>query len=271
MTAIQNNPIINMSYLYKYGFVISNSPDTINTKLLISAGQCRDSNNVMDITLGFANVEGVINPVTGVEGLVLNAATVGANGLDTGVLEANTMYAIYAIADSRYYLGTAVIATKASNSAPSLPAGYDSMRLIGFWATQSANALFELGSYSNYGSNMTFMYLDERPVLSLGTSTSYAYVNLVNVVPPTANQFAIINSIYKPANPGANLLLAPGSGINHASSVITGQVSNVNVTSSTFVLVQPHNITGAIVPAILYAVGVGDTASLSVSGFNVQL
>lgn len=176
----QNDPIINFPNSYKSGLVLSlvnTAPLTFEaTKLAISAGACRDSNNVMDIVIGSQNVEGSLIPAP----LVIDLAADGANGLDTGTIAANTMYAIYMIADSRYYLPTAAIATLSSNALPSMPRGYDSYRLIGFWATSAASILLQ-GYYFGNGNDMTFFYSSQEPVV-VGAVAS-AVVNLARFVP----------------------------------------------------------------------------------------
>src|SRR5580692_3582295 len=93
----QLDPIINQPFLYVNGLLVSNDATTPNTVLDIAAGQCRDSNNVIDMILGdFLNEGyGTDNSSTS-----LNAAVNGLNGLDTGSLAASTMYAVYIIADS---------------------------------------------------------------------------------------------------------------------------------------------------------------------------
>ena len=152
---VQNDSVIAVSpYLYKYGLVISNDATTPNTKLDISAGQCRDSANMIDMGIGSSYVV----PYQGLAvstPLVLNAGVNGANGLDTGSLAASSMYAVYIIGDSRGYNATASILSLASNSSPLLPSGYDSYRVIGYWATD-ASSHFLLGYYTGNQGLMIF-------------------------------------------------------------------------------------------------------------------
>lgn len=177
---IQNDPIINLPSLYKYGLILTN---VIGEDFLleVSEGSCRDANNVIDIEVGSENVEGtgVINPP-----VIINAAVNGFNGLDTGALAVSTMYSIYMIADSRYYLPTGAIMTLSSNSAPLVPSGYDSMRLIGYWPTDSMGNL-EIGFYRGISNDMEFWYAGtDNQILSAGNSTVAANIDLSTVVPP---------------------------------------------------------------------------------------
>src|ERR1017187_7520789 len=95
----QLDPIVNALYLDINGLNVSNDATTPNTVLNISAGQARDSNNVIDMLLGNWLNQG--NPATTANSLtLLNLAVTGANGLDTGVLAASTNYYVYIIGDS---------------------------------------------------------------------------------------------------------------------------------------------------------------------------
>ena len=181
---IQNDPIINLPSLYKYGLVLSNNASTPNTVLDISSGMCRDSNNVIDIELGTANVENE-SPIPAP--LQLNIEINGLNGLDVGTIENTTMYAVYMIADSRYYKPTGAIMTLASNDVPLLPFGYDSYRLIGFWPVDGSGHL-EAGFYQGIANDMIFWYAGtDREILINGNATVQSGVDLSSVIPPLDN------------------------------------------------------------------------------------
>ena len=108
MSAIQNDPIYGLAHLYISGMNISVASTTV---LAVAPGQCRDSNDVLDMPIGFANLQGNIYPAPQYQGyqppLFINSAVNGINGLDSGTLAASTFYAIYIIGDSRGYNQTA--------------------------------------------------------------------------------------------------------------------------------------------------------------------
>src|SRR5258708_11625744 len=137
---VQNDPIYSLPWLYISGLNIS----VASTKILaIAPGQARDSNDNIDMPVGFPNLQGNTLPAIQFQGyqppLLVNCATTGANALDAGALAASTQYAIYLIGDSRGYLPVAGIATLTSNILPLVPLGYDSYRLIGFMETDGSS------------------------------------------------------------------------------------------------------------------------------------
>lgn len=259
---IQNDPIYTLPFLYKSGLTISNDATTPNTVLDIAAGQCRDANDVIDIPVGTANLEGTSVAAP----LLLNAAINGVNGLDTGTLGVSLMYAIYIIADSRYYKPVGCIATLATNTIPLMPFGYDSYRLIGYWATNSSSH-WQTGYYIGSGSNLQFFYdAVQATAVTAGAATSYTAVSLAKWVPPVNNIVADIYTSYVPAVAGNTLHL---QAVNQTGdcAVITGQVATVPLTQVTPVLVQLA--TG--VPEINYKVVTSDTVAIDVQGFQVSI
>ncbi len=81
--SVQSIPVEDLPFLYISGMNLSVASTTV---MAIAPGQCRDSNDVMDIPFD--------------EPFYINSAVVGAGGLDTGTLAASTNYAVYVIADS---------------------------------------------------------------------------------------------------------------------------------------------------------------------------
>lgn len=77
-------PMVNDPSLYIDGLGIA--PAATTTTLTLSAGAARNSTNLNDIVLSTA--------------VTINAATVGANGIDTGALAASTFYYVYVIGSS---------------------------------------------------------------------------------------------------------------------------------------------------------------------------
>jgi hypothetical protein len=181
---VQNDPIYTLPVLNINGLIVSNDATTPNTVLNISAGTARDSNNVMDITLGASNPN--LEGSTVAAPLSLNAAVNGANGLDTGSFAASKVYAVYVIADSRYYQPTASLLSLAT-SAPQMPHGYDSYRLIG-WAVSDSSTHFLPMFISGTGNARLFTYdAPQASDITAGNSGTYAAVNLTAIAPLVDN------------------------------------------------------------------------------------
>lgn len=267
---IQNDPIYQLPFLYINGLLISNDATTPHTVLDIAAGQCRDSNDVIDMTVGSTNPN--IEGGTVAAPLLLNAAVNGVNGLDTGTFAQATMYAIYLIGDSRYYQTTACIATLASNSAPLMPFGYDSYRLIGYWSTQTGSAYWSVGYMSGQnGGARIFTY--DAPVatsITAGAATSYTAVALTAFVPPVNNIPVQIYYSFLPGNAAGDTLKLQGYNSTGDAQIITGQVTSVHVTGVCTVLAQLNSAA----PSINYKVtsaSSSEACALNVAGFNMYL
>ena len=258
---VQNDPIINLPFLYKYGLQLSLSNDLT---LSISAGTCRDSNNVMDIVVGGQNVEGESEPAS----LTLNFAVNGVNGLDAGTITGSEMYAIYLIADSRYYLPTACIATLDSNDFPLVPMGYDSIRLIGYWPSEIVSAVLQTGYYSGISNDLTFYYDGVRPVLLNGVSTTPANFQLGSTIPLVDNVPVTLACIYTPAGIAPtslfNILYAVSGG---TQGTLGGQVATVPFYSDMEAISQLV----MDIPTLQYTVSAGDSVNVDLVSFSISV
>src|ERR1017187_5615810 len=193
----QLDPIVNQPSLYMNGFLLSNDATTPNTKLDIAAGICRDSNNQIDINLG--NYLNLGNPaITANSATVLNFSVNGANGLDVGSVAASTGYYIYVIADSSEKLANASIASL-SASAPTLPFGYDSIRLLGWVLFDGSSHL--LAFYSSGSGSGKYFQWDAPIAVTVtlsGTSATYSAMDLSVGVP--ASKYGRVSLKYKWTN-----------------------------------------------------------------------
>jgi hypothetical protein len=168
--SVQNIPVYDLPYLQANGCVVSFAS---TTTLGITTGQVRDSTDTIDLVVGDA--------------LVVNSAVNGANGLDTGTFAKASWYYTYIIGDSRGYMPVAGMISL-SASAPTMPFGYDSFRLIDANKTASGSAVF--ASFINMGtSNTRTKYLDVAvAVVSGGTQTgSFAALDCSAALPPFTN------------------------------------------------------------------------------------
>lgn len=199
--SIQNNPVYSLPFTYINGLNISVYS---NTMLAIAPGQARDYNDIIDMPVGYPNLQGNTSPNTYFNGfiapLLINAAVNGANGLDVGVLAASTQYAVYLIGDSRGYNNVAGLLTLYSNvQNPTLPTGYDSSRLLGFVSTDGS-AHFSASTLRNYKNGNAY-YVNNISVLSGGNATSFTAVDLSSAIPTTTDTFVLsfLSVIYTPA------------------------------------------------------------------------
>ena len=278
--SVENYPIINIPYLYKYGLTVQNSTSingTLNpqTKLSVLAGNCRDSNDIIDFNFGDfnPNINGAITSAP----VRIDNTINGAGGLDQGHILANTMYAIYIIADSRGYMPISAVATGALNifavpPGPLMPAGYDANRLIGFWGTDN-NKLWLNGYYYGLGNDLVFTY-DTPQLTSVigGSSNTFAYVNLFNFIPDIENIPVSISTVFSSGAAGDTLTLASGRSTSSVGQVvITGQVAGVNVTSVNTLITQHVTVSPLPFPSpvIQYKVSGTDTVSIYVNGYSV--
>jgi hypothetical protein len=279
---IENYPIVDIPFLYKYGLTIQNSTSingTLNpeTKLSILSGVCRDDEDITDIRFGDTNpnISGFITSAP----VRIDNTINGPGGLDQGNILASTMYAIYIISDSRGYLPISAVATLALNifsvpPGPLMPAGYDCKRLIGFWATD-INTFWLTGYYYGLGNDLVFTYdVPQETTVTAGSSNTYANVNLFNFVPEIYNSPASIYTVFTPGAAGDTLTMATGGSTAPGGQiVITGQVSGVKVTTTSSVIVQraffpPFPLP---LPSIQYKVSGTDTVAIYVAGFSISV
>lgn len=201
-----NVPIVNAGLKYVNGLIPSYAS---TTTLSVAAGQCRNSNNVNDIVLGSA--------------ATISTAVQGAGGLDNGTIAANTMYAVYVVADSTGYNDTAgMIST--SFTAPNIPGGYDMYFRIGSWLTDGSSH-FLPGQYQGDGLERWFVYDTLISELSAGTATSFTDVNLASSVPLMAT-LVMLQANMTPATADNQLKLRRnGSSSTNGSVQVYGSVA----------------------------------------------
>ena len=248
MATLPMNPIVNAGILYVNGLGISKSTSKI---VIMATGAARDSTNTNDIVLGSA--------------ASINGATVGANGVDVAVLVASSLYAVYAIGDSSGYHAPAGVFSL-STTGPSLPFGYDMYRRVGYILTDGSSNILQFWQYGAGG--VREMYYDVGiSVLSAGTSTTYANVDLTAAV-PIASLNVLFDVAYT-ANSATNLaqFLPYGSSATNGivrvgSGAAAAQVSSV---------VIPCGVNSGK-PEIQYKVSSGsDALTLLVTGYFDQL
>jgi hypothetical protein len=98
---------------YLFGLTLSNNATTPNTKVDVAAGSCANDTGVAMLDLSAGTID---------------CGTVGANGLDAGILANSTTYHVFAIGKTD---GTTALLASTSVSAPTMPTGYTLKRRIG--------------------------------------------------------------------------------------------------------------------------------------------
>lgn len=248
MATIPMTPIVNAGLLYVNGLGISK---TSNTVVALATGAARDSSNTNDIVLGTA--------------AAINGAVVGANGVDLAAIVASSLYAVYAIADSSGYKATAGLLSL-SATAPTLPSGYDMYRRVGYVLTDGSAHILQFWQYGT--GQLREVYYDVGiSVLSGGTSTSYANVDLTAAV-PVASLNVLFDVAYT-ANSATNLAQFLPFGSSATNGIVRwgSGVAAAQVTS----LVIPCGV-NAGKPEIQYKLTSGsDALTLLVTGYFDQL
>lgn len=240
-------PVVNSSFLYINGLIAQyDGADT----LIVTSGQCRDSNNVLDMVLSTE--------------ATLNAAVNGFNGLDIGDLAASTSYALYCISDSRGQNVTGVILTLASNSQPAMPVGYDSFRYIGPIFTDGSSDIQEF-FYNGIGNDRTFMFGSSPNLMTGGSSTTPANVNLgLNNVISGTTMVGLLYS-YVPALVANQMtLVATGQSGSIVPTIKAAAAADIKGT-----IYLMANVSGT--NGLNYAVTASDTLTLWLNTFTFSL
>ena len=151
--------------------------------------------------------------------LAINSATVGANGLDTGVLAASTWYAVWVIWDGATTAGLLSL----SATAPTMPGGYTHKARIGWLRTDStANkyplSFLQAGFFTQYrvasGSNVLNLPIMVSGVLGSCGIPTWSAVAVTKFVPTTASAIRISVRV----NPAARVIVAPNNSYDSFSS-----------------------------------------------------
>ena len=236
---------------YFNGLGISNDATTPNTKLDVATGSCLDSTGTFQLTLSTA--------------VVINAASNGLNGLDTGSLAASTVYKVFVVADPVTQQTTGAMIS--ASATPLLPYGYSAYALIGY-VTTDASSHFLAGYWSdNDSARRTFTY--DAPIIALsgGTQTGYTGVALTAFVPPVANTSVSMYMLFA-ANAAGNT--ANLQGYNSTGDAVTVIAPTATGTANTTANVNVLAQLNTAAPSIKYKVAAG-ALSLYVNGYTFDL
>lgn len=241
-------PVTNAGLLYVNNLQVTR---TGNTTLSVAAGQCRDSNNIVDLILSTATT--------------IDTSVSGFGGLDTGTFAASTFYYVYLIGDSSNKNPTGPILS-ASASTPTLPFDYDSYRLIGIEKTDGSIHFLIRNVVGN--GNARTCYWDEALAASVGgsgTATTLTAIDLSGCVPPINLTPFVAQVAFTPAASGDTVGFTPFGSTATAITKVTGfEAAKLNSQQ-----VQLLSVLDTATPKVLYinSAGSGLTA-LSVSAFT---
>jgi hypothetical protein len=240
-------PVINLPCLYVNYLNIAWAS---NTTLTVSVGACRDDSNTFDMS--------ITAPIT------INGAVNGVNGLDASSLAASTWYAVYVIGSSTNSKPISCLIST-STTVPTMPAGYDVKRRIG-WALTDGSTHFLKAVQIGSGSVKKY-YWDAQPVaLNGGTQGSWTTISLKVGVPPVDNIEVMLEAAITPTAAGNYLEFRPSASSSNYVTTVSGVVAAV--AQSLVVSVVASLDTGEA--KIGYQVVTG-TASASVISFSDQL
>ncbi|MGL6123755.1 MAG: hypothetical protein ACRC1W_12225 [Shewanella sp.] len=246
-------PFVVKPFLYINGLELSNPAVNPDEVLNIATGQCRDSTDVFQITVDSA--------------LTVSNLVSGLGGLDTGVVAADTLYAVHIVADPvTQQLPQAMISLSAT--APLLPFGYSAFRHIGYVRTD-ATSDFLLGFWSGNNNSRLFMY--DAPIataVTAGASTTDAAVSLATFVPALAGIPVWIKFAMTPAAASRTLTLKT-FGATGAMYQATSQVTSVVLRDSALVLTALNSTAPSI--EYLWSAGGGDAVAIDVAGYQFYI
>lgn len=244
---VAQTPIVNAGLKYVNGLDLAHVDDA---NLTMAAGAARDSGNINDIILDAA--------------VTINGAAVGANGVDVAALEASKLYAVYVIGDSTGYNDAAGLLSLDTDQ-PSLPAGYDMYRRVGWVRTDGSADLLVWWQFGN-GQERMYYYDIGISELSGGNSTTFAAIDLATSVPPIATE-VLFDALFTPDGATEIAEFLP-----FGSSATNGIVTfGYGVAGAQRGMVTVPCRLDSAVPKVQYKVATGDTLTLLTIGFKDYL
>lgn len=206
-----NNPIVNARVKYCNGLNISwASATTIG----VAAGACSNSDNVNDIVLSSAVV-------------INGAANSAVNRLDSGSLANNTLYAVYAIADSTGYATAGALLSLASNSAPSLPYEYDMYRRIGYVRTDGSAQFLAFDQRGDGLMRAMWYRASIATDITSGSSATFAAVDVSGSI-PAGGKVGIFKVTFTPTGADDPCELRCGdSSTDNGQAILSGSAAGV--------------------------------------------
>lgn len=171
--------------------------------------------------------------------LSINSASVGANGLDSGVLAASTWYSIWVIWNGTTTAGLLSL----SATAPTMPSGYTHKARVGWIRTDATANKYPLG-FIQAGRSVQYVSaaatnVPTLPILASGVAGSYSLTTITWVsvatasfIPPTAKSITLnVSRTRNTASAFASVALAPNANYQGNQSSNPGFFDQANVSS----------------------------------------
>lgn len=232
--ATQMNPLI-AKPPFAQNLVIKNNSGTPNTKVDVTAGL---------VFLSASTVSKFFSSVS----VTINAATTGANGLDTGSLTTNQEYYVYLISDGTNVAGLLSL----SATSPAMPAGYTMAQRFGAFKTDGSANFYRItqsGRTAQYVVTPTTNTASPWMISNASTGnpatptwTAFAVTGAGKAAPATATVIHLVIASY---GAGGAIIVAPNSNYGAYTSLtnpppVSSVSSNVNKTAS--LLLETGNI-----------------------------
>lgn len=176
---------------------------TATTTLTITAGECRDSTNVVS----FASA--ITSKILGTTWAVGNAA----NGLDTGSPAASTWYYVFAIMKDSNGVGDILFSL--SSTAPTMPSGYTFFRIIGAILSDGIPNITKFRQIGNFFKWLTITTETNWNSATVGTSVVTA---TLGTVPQAYRVQVVLNALYSNAGAHAGYIFDP----DETGTTVTG-------------------------------------------------
>lgn len=202
---------------------------------------------------------------SGAQTLTINLSTNGANGLDVGSQGFTTWYYVYAISNGSTVAGLA----SNSSTAPTLPAGYTYVVLLGSFFSLTSTTMRVSRQAGNRVQNVAQSATAVATILSGTANVSFwTSQSIASAVPPTATRISL--QLYFSASAGANSNNAIGVAPNSNYGTTVTAVPQPPVAYA----FNPLNQTTQFVKSVLadmeletYAIFFGSTSSASLNTY----
>jgi len=228
--ATQMNPLI-AKPPFAQNLVIKNNSGTPNTKVDVTAGL---------VFLSASTVSKFFSSVS----VTINAATTGANGLDTGSLTTNQEYHVYLISDGANVAGLLSL----SATSPTMPTGYTMAQRFGCFKTDGSSNFYRIiqnGNRAQYqvtaATNTASMWMINNANtgnVATPTYTAFQVTGAGKAAPSTATAVTVV--VATVAGAAGSTLVAPNANYGSSTSATNppplGVTSIAAVVSKTIVL-----------------------------------
>lgn len=185
--------------------------------------------------LVLSSASGSYKTLTGINLTGLAVTKTGVNGLDAGLLAANTWYSVWVIWNGTTVAGLLSL----SETTPTLPAGYTHQARVGWVRTDGSGNKYPL-SFKQSGRRVAYVSAAGTntavlPVMASGTWSNWTAVSVGSYIPPTASVIDVQLSGSYNSNLGS---LAPSQNFTATGSGTMAPITNQWASATTATLSQ---------------------------------